>query len=124
MFLGVTEVMYFVPDRRAAADWYSRLVDIPISCLEDPEHYFIRVGAQEIWFLQADEKSPSGTSGQVAYWQVDDFAAVLTQAQELGAVLHRGPLDRKDGFFMCQLKDPFGNAFGLIGPAPISRMEP
>ncbi len=118
MFRGVTEVMYFVSDRRAAADWYSRLLNLPISCLEEPEHFFLRVGEQDIWFHQADSKSPSGTGGQVAYWQVDDFAAVLTHAQQLGAVLHRGPLDRNDGYFMCQMKDPFGNAFGLIGPEP------
>jgi uncharacterized protein len=116
MFRGVIEVMYFVADRRAAADWYSRLLDLPISCLEDPEHFFIRVGGQDIWFLEADQKSPSGTGGQAAYWQVDDFDQVLERAQQMGAVLHRGPLDREDGTFMCQVKDPFGNALGLVGP--------
>ena len=117
-FLGVTEGMYFVPDRRAAADWYARLFDVPVSCLEDPEHFYLRVGAQEIWFLKADEKSSAGTGGQVAYWQVDDFEGTLARAQEMGAVLHRGPLDRQDGFFMCQVRDPFGCAIGLIGPKP------
>ncbi len=118
MFAGISEVMYFVPDRQAAADWYSRLLDAPISFLEDPEHYYIRVGSQEVWFHQADRKSPVGTGGQIAYWQVNDFTAVLARAQQLGATLYRGPLERSDGCWMCQVKDPFGNVLGMIGPRP------
>lgn len=116
MFEAIQEILYFVPDRGAAAEWFSQLLELPISTLGNPDHVCIRVGEQEIWFHQADEKTPSQTGGQVAYWRVADFDAVVLRAQRLGAVLHRGPLDRQDGTFMAQLKPPFGAVIGLVGP--------
>jgi hypothetical protein len=44
-------------------------------------------------------------------WAIGAYAS-----EEMGALLYRGPLDRRDGEFMCQMKDPFGNLFGLVGP--------
>ena len=116
LFLCVIEVMYFVKDPRKAAAWYATLVGQPISTLDDPQHFFIRVGPQEIWFHLADEKSPTGMGGQVAYWKVESFDSARARAEAYGAELYRGPLDRLDGTFMCQLRDPFGNVFGMIGP--------
>jgi predicted enzyme related to lactoylglutathione lyase len=117
MFQGVVEVMYFVPDRKVAANWYSQLLDLPITYLDEPEHYFICTGAQDIWFSLADSKVPNGAAGHVAYWRVQDSNAARARSDEMGAQLHRGPLDRGDGEFMCQMKDPFGNLFGLVGPS-------
>ncbi|HET7090661.1 MAG TPA: VOC family protein [Anaerolineae bacterium] len=62
---------------------------------------------------------PAGAAGQVAYWHVEDFDAALERAENLGAVLYRGPLRRLDGQYMCQVKDPFGNLIGLIGPRAV-----
>jgi uncharacterized protein len=115
MFDCVSEIMYFVSDRRAAAAWYSSFFGIEITWLENSEHFFIRVGNQDVWFHQADSKVPAGAAGHVAYWQVEDFDAVLEHAIQLGAKLYRGPLDRQDGSYMCQVKDLDGNLIGLIG---------
>lgn len=115
MFKQVAEIMYFVPDRLAAAKWYSDLFDTEITFLADPEHFFIQVGNQEVWFSQADSKVPSGAVGQVAYWEVEDFDAVLERAVQLGAKLYRGPLDRQDGTYMCQVQDPYQNLLGFFG---------
>lgn len=115
MFKYVSEIMYFVSDRRAAATWYSNLFGIEITWLENPEHFFIRVGNQDVWFHESDSKVSSGAAGHVAYWQVADFDAVLERATRLGATLYRGPLDRQDGSYMCQVKDPDGNLIGIIG---------
>ena len=89
-----------------------------ISRVEDEarDAVFIRVGAQEIWFHLADAKGPSGAAGQVAYWEVDGVGAALARAERLGATRYRGPLQRVDGWVMCQVKDPFGNVIGLVGP--------
>lgn len=116
-YSGVAEIMYFVPDPKAAAAWYSRFFDTEIIRLKNPDYFFIKVGKQEVWFHQADDKVPSGAAGHVAYWRVDDFDAVLERAITLGAVLYRGPLDRKDGSYMCQVKDPYDNLIGFIGPS-------
>jgi uncharacterized protein len=113
--LGVVEVMYFVPDRRGAAEWYSKLFDVEITYLDNPEYFFIQVGSQQIWFHQEDAKVSSGAAGHIAYWQVDRLAPILEAARKLGASLYRGPLDRQDGSYMCQVKDPYGNLIGFIG---------
>lgn len=115
MFKQVAEIMYFVPDRLAAAKWYSKLFNTEITFLADPEHFFIQVGTQEVWFSQADSKVPSGAVGQVAYWQVEDFDAVLERATQLGAKLYRGPLNRQNGTYMCQVQDPYQNLLGFFG---------
>jgi len=60
---------------------------------------------------------PAGAAGQVAYWQVEYFDDALERAKHQGAELYRGPLKREeDGQYMCQVKDPFGNLIGLVGP--------
>jgi predicted enzyme related to lactoylglutathione lyase len=117
MFKGIVELMYFVPDRHQAAEWYARLFEAEITYLESmPEAFFIQAGPHEIWFHTADAKVAAGTAGQVAYWEVADFDAALTRAQALGGELYRGPLYRPDELYMCQVKDPFGNLIGLVGP--------
>ena len=118
MFIGISEIMYFVPNRLEAAHWYAKLFGTNIIFLDNPDYFFLRVGGQEVWFHVADKKTPNGAAGQVAYWQVLDFESVMLYAQELGAELYRGPLDRKDGTFMCQVKDPYGNLIGIFGPKP------
>jgi predicted enzyme related to lactoylglutathione lyase len=116
-FSAIVELMFFVPDRRKAAEWYSRLFDTPITQMEEPEYYFICVGGIGVWFSQEDEKVASGTAGEVAYWRVESFAEALGRAEALGAALYRGPLLREeDGLTMCQVRDPFGNLIGLVGP--------
>lgn len=115
MFPFIAEIMMFVPDRRVAAEWYARLFDCPLVFLDNPEHFFVRIGACDLWFHAADEKMGPGIVGQVAYWRVESLDHAMDRAREMGAVLFRGPLDREDGEFMCQMIDPFGNVLGLIG---------
>lgn len=115
MFQRIVELMYFVPDRHEATAWYAKLFDAPITYLDHPDHFFVLVGDQEIWFSEADHKVSAGTAGQVAYWRVDCFDTALEKAMQMGAVLYRGPLDRGDGSWMCQVKDPFGNLLGFFG---------
>lgn len=120
MFTGVSEVMYFVADREQAASWYARLVDVPVTYVAEADHYVIRVGAHEMGFHEADDMVPGGPAGQVAYWEVDDFDAAVAKAQRMGAKLYRGPLRRPSGQVQCQMKDPFGNVLGLLGPSGLT----
>ena len=119
MFNDFIEVMYFVPDRRAATEWYARLFDVGIFQEGDvPEHYYLQVGPVQVWFSAADEKVGAGTAGHIAYWRVDDFDAARLRAESLGGVVYRGPLYRsEDGLTMCQIRDPFGNLIGFVGPS-------
>lgn len=118
MFRQVAELMYFVPNRLEAANWYAQLFEVELTRLADPDHFYLQIGGQEVWFHQADCKVYAGTAGCVPYWQVEDFDRALERAIDLGALLYRGPLDRQDGTYMCQVKDPFGNLMGMVGPKP------
>lgn len=121
--MKIVEVMYFVPagqgryGREFAAQWYSQFFEAEVSrSAEDTDFFLLRVGGVEVVFHPADDKGPSGVAGQVVYWQVEQLDAALDRALRLGAQLYRGPLLRTDGLWMCQVRDPFGNAIGLIGP--------
>ena len=118
MIHGIVEVMYFVSDREQAAAWYAKFFGTTLTYLDDDRVFFVRTGYQDIWFHQADEKVGSGSAGQVSYWKVNDFDTVIQRALEMEAQLYRGPLRRyEDHLWMCQLKDPFGNLIGIIGPS-------
>ena len=112
MFQGVGEVLYFVARPGEAAAWYATLLDVEPEPDGPPR---LRIGGVEITFHEADDKSGSGTDGQVAYFRVDDFKAARTRIEEAGATLYRGPLLRPDGRRMAQFRDPFGNVLAVFG---------
>lgn len=113
----VAQVTYFVQDCRKAAEWYALLFDVPVETGQYPGLYLVSASAEvQICFHTADEKSPVGVAGQMVYWRVEAFSLMLERAQRLGGQLYRGPFQRSDGQAACQVRDPFGNVFGLIGP--------
>lgn len=115
MFSNVHSVMFHVPDVEIACDWYSRFLDVrPIYLLES--FPILRVESVEICFHKADTKVTSGKAGSVVYWRVENFQKAIAHAEAMGASIHRGPLEIEDGDAICQIADPFGNLFGLIGP--------
>lgn len=108
--------MFFVSDVERACSWYSQLLGLePVYLL--PDFPVLRVGEVEICFHRADSKVASGAAGAVAYWRVEDFGAALVRSEKFGGVLHRGPLEIENGCSICQIRDPFGNLFGLMGPS-------
>jgi predicted enzyme related to lactoylglutathione lyase len=115
MLQAVHSVLFFVRDVQEAAQWYADLLqDVPE--YPDPNFALFRVGGVELCFHPADAKMCSGAAGQVAYWRVADLGVALATVQARGATLYRGPLDIEDGLTICQIKDPFGNLLGLVGP--------
>lgn len=110
--------MFHVSDVKKACGWYSRLLSVePVYLLED--FPVLRVGNTELCFHMADAKVSSGKSGVVTYWRVADFNQAIARAEEMGGSIHRGPLEIEDGSTICQIADPFGNLFGLVGPETV-----
>ena len=106
--------MFFVADVEAAASWYGKLLEkIVIHVL--PDVPILRLETAEIWFHEADSKVSSGKSGPVTYWLVVDFSGAIRRAEQRGGSVYRGPLEIEKGDSICQIADPFGNLFGLIG---------
>ena len=112
MFEGVAEVVYFVDHPAEAAGWYARLLRVAVK-ISPPR---VSLGGVELTFHAADEESPGGPAGQVAYFFVQDFAAACARLEEAGASVYRGPLQRPDDKTMVQYRDPFANVVGILGP--------
>jgi predicted enzyme related to lactoylglutathione lyase len=111
---SLDHVVMFVPAVRAAAEWYSSALGLPIACIDDNFGY-IKVGSSQLCFHVADEKANAGHRGQVAYWRVPSLTQTQAVLEHAGATLYRGPLVIGNGDAICQMSDPFGNLLGLIG---------
>ncbi len=111
--IGVGEVTFFVPDVARARTWLAGLLGSePV--FAHSQFVAFRVGDQSIGLHPEDLKTPSGVAGQVAYWRVPDLDAAVSHFQAHGCTLLRGPITGIDGARVCQLVDPFSNAWGII----------
>jgi predicted enzyme related to lactoylglutathione lyase len=114
----VRAVMFFCEEPATVARWWSQLLDVDSGDLEGAGD-FVRFVADDVEFgfhLADPLKNPVGGS-PVVYVRTTDHSAALPRARSLGARLHRGPLSISPSRVIAQLTDPFGNIFGLDGPA-------
>ena len=94
-------------------DWYKSFFGIePIEDLENFASF--RIGNTLFDISLADQKSPLSTGGSVGYWLVDNLENAIAKAKSLDGQVYRGPL-RVDEVkrTIVQIKDPYGNVFGL-----------
>ena len=116
----VRAVMVFVDDPKAVASWYAPLFgDPPIRTIptEGTDFAWFEADGVELAFHPTDSGlNPAGRS-VVAYWPVTSVNQVRSALLARGAIHHRGPLVVDATRSICQLIDPFGNVFGLDGPA-------
>jgi len=105
--------LLFVESISKSKEWYTNFLGvIPIE--EDDRFASFKVGSSFLNLHPADEKSPVSTGGCVVYWETDNFQEMISKAESLGGQIYRGPLKIKEtGKTICQIKDPFGNVFGL-----------
>ena len=104
--------MFFAYDIKSSRDWYRNFLEMePIEDL--PEFASFKVGESHLNLHRADSKSPNSTGGQVAYWSTNNFDLDMKRTVSMGASVWRGPLEFEPGKRICQIKDPFGNVFGL-----------
>jgi len=111
---SVAHVLMFVSSVRSAAEWYSSLLNLPATFIDD-NFAAIEAGSARLCFHLADSKVPAGRAGQVSYWRVGSLNDAMDRFRNAGAVLYRGPLQIASGEGMCQFADPFDNLFGLVG---------
>jgi predicted enzyme related to lactoylglutathione lyase len=108
-------VFYFVNDLGAAVDWYAgRLGAEPVTRV--PQLAMFELPGARLTLHAADEFNQPGPSGTVPYWTVADVDAVVALWTAGGASAHRGPKTIMTGERLCQMRDPFGNLFGLRQP--------
>jgi ribosomal protein S18 acetylase RimI-like enzyme len=111
----LSEVTHFVPDIGAARKWLEAVLRKP-PVLSEAHLVQFEVGGARITLHPADGKSPAGVAGQVAYWRARKLDDAIQWLAAHGAQLYRGPVVGPDGLRVCQMLDPFGNAWGLVEP--------
>lgn len=112
-FLGLRTVGYKVADINAARDWYSKVLGIQ-PYFDMPFYVGFNVAGYELGLQPLDAKPESKTNNTVTYWGVEDVQATYNELLAAGATPHGEPMDVGDGIIVASVKDPWGNAFGII----------
>jgi predicted enzyme related to lactoylglutathione lyase len=110
-FLGVWTVVYQVDDLKAAAAWYTKVLNLEPDLVTD---YYVQftVGGNS---LGLDPDNPGGTKGGVtAFWGVKDLEAELQRVLALGASPHTDVNPVGGGIKLVSVLDPWGNIFGMV----------
>lgn len=106
----------FAADAEAMKSFYGTLFDWSIERY-DNDYQFIRTGDGQIsgGIFQLPQGMPAPAQLTV-YVQVDDVAAVMEQATELGATAVFGPKEIPGQCTYAIMADPEGRVFGLMHP--------
>ena len=121
MFLGLRTVIYYAPDLSAAKAWYSSVLGID-PYFDQPFYVGYSVGGFELGLNPDRQEAFEGLGGSVAYWGVADAEKAYARLLELGAVPVAPLQDVGEGIKVATVKDPFGNAVGII-ENPTFRVE-
>lgn len=113
MFLGLRTAIYYAPDLAQAKSWYAEVLGVE-PYFDEPFYVGFNVGGFELGLQPDPDDALRGLGSAVPYWGVDDAAAAHTRLVELGAETLSAVQEVGGGIKVCVLKDPFGNALGVI----------
>ncbi|WIM93214.1 VOC family protein [Actinoplanes oblitus] len=106
---GIKTVLHTVSDLDAAKTLYTALLGIAPQT--DTSYYVgFDTDAQHIGLLPAKD----GVTAPVAYWEVDDIEAKLTELTAAGATVKEKAHDVGGGRLVATVTDPDGNVLGLL----------
>ncbi|HUZ40188.1 MAG TPA: hypothetical protein VMU68_02185 [Acidimicrobiales bacterium] len=111
----IRAVMFFASDPKIVATWWASNLGEDAPVIRDGEFRYFIVDGIEFGFHPADDRNPIGAS-PIVYLAVSSLEQTRSRLMELGCIMHRGPLTIDSSRQICQMIDPFGNAFGLDGP--------
>jgi predicted enzyme related to lactoylglutathione lyase len=110
MILGLRTVIYPAPDLAKGKAWYSQVVGHD-PYFDQPYYVGFSVGGFELGLIPDGVPGPDGS---LAYWGVADITAEVQRLAQIGGTIHEPVKDVGGGIKVAVVKDPFGNAFGLI----------
>jgi predicted enzyme related to lactoylglutathione lyase len=115
----VAAIMVFAEDTHAVSAWWAEafgVEQVEVEPHPQGDFVFFETAGVELGFHAADPtKNPRGGSS-VVYFSVPSLEPARARLIAQGAEPHRGPLALSEDRTTCQLRDPFGNVFGLDGP--------
>jgi lactoylglutathione lyase len=112
-YLGLRTVGYKVTDISAAKEWYSKVLGIE-PYFDQPFYVGYNVGGYELGLQPEEAGDTAKTNNTVTYWGVDNVHEIYNELLDEGATPHGEPMDVGEGIIVASVKDPWGNAFGII----------
>ena len=115
MFTKLRTVVYYVPDLALARDWYAQITGTT-PYFDEPFYVGFDINGFELGLDNRPENSPVPNNAPVAtaYWAVDDISAGIKRIVEAGGAIAEDIKDVGEGIRVATLRDPWGNAIGLI----------
>jgi predicted enzyme related to lactoylglutathione lyase len=110
MIQGLRTAIYPTPDLARGKEWYRQVLERE-PYFDQPFYVGFSVGGFELGLIP-DAKP--GADGAQVYWGVSDAAVELARLTALGAEIHEPIQDVGGGIKIALVRDPFGNAFGII----------
>lgn len=108
--------MFFASDPDVVATWWASNLGDDAPVIREGEFRYFMVDGTEFGFHPADDdRNPIGAS-PIIYLTVSSLEQTRSRLLQHGCTMLRGPLTIDDSRRICQMIDPFGNAFGLDGP--------
>lgn len=111
-FHGLRTVVYIVDDLKAATKWYTDILG--------QEPYFntdfyvgFNVGGYELG-LHPQKEPMEKTANVYSYWGVDNVEEMYQKLLSNGCTELEKPTDVGEGIILAAVKDPWGNALGVI----------
>ncbi len=112
MLLGLRTTIYQVNHLAHAKRWYADVLGVE-PYFDEPFYVGFNVAGFELG-LQQEKPSPAEVENVVAYWGVSDIDAEYERLLKRGATMHNPVADVGGGIKVAVVRDPFGNALGLI----------
>jgi predicted enzyme related to lactoylglutathione lyase len=113
LLLRIKAAAFFVEEPLLAAEWYQGiLATTPVR--SSSAFVLFQLPEFELALHKSDAKVGLKSTAAVAYFQVTDLDEAITSFLEKHATLFREPITTSEGSRIAQVRDPFGNIFGLI----------
>jgi transcriptional regulator with XRE-family HTH domain len=115
---GIPQIVVFVDTPTAAANMWATALEARTRLADGGA--VVDLSFCKLLFKSAGEQGTEGKfhvgSSTIVYLAVDDFEATLERLIVAGCELWRGPIELDGMRRTCEVRDPFGNVWGLNGP--------
>jgi lactoylglutathione lyase len=111
--LGLRTTIYKVGDLGEAKAWYAEAFQVA-PYFDEPFYVGFNLGGYELGLLEDDTPATAKTANVLAYWGVEDIERAVAHFIELGAAEDTSPTNVGGEIMVATVKDPWGNAIGLI----------
>ncbi len=110
---GLRTVGIKVSDLDKAKEWYTKVLGIA-PYFDQPFYVGFNVAGYELGLQPEEGGADTKGANSITYWGVDDVHAACADLLAHGASELEQPTDVGDGIVVAAVKDPWGNAFGII----------